>query len=87
MVTFKRELALWRETDVTQRALMIRDDADTYWLACQMQHARIMTPDPDLISDPRSSLVQRRIDVDLFKSGSHGLCPGTARYRTLPASH
>ena len=61
MVTFKRELALWRETDVTQRALMIRDDADTYWLACQMQHARIMTPDPDLISDPRSSWVWDKI--------------------------
>lgn len=36
MVTFRREVRLWRETSVTQRALMIRDDADTYWLACQM---------------------------------------------------
>ena len=33
MVTFRREIRLWRETGVTQRALMIRDDADTYWLA------------------------------------------------------
>ena len=30
MVTFRREIRLWRETGVTQRALMIRDDADTY---------------------------------------------------------
>ncbi len=38
MVTFKRELALWRETDVTQRTLMIRDDADL--LACMSDAAR-----------------------------------------------
>lgn len=73
MVTFKREVALWRETGVTQRALMIRDDADTYWLACQMQHARIMNPGPDIVNDPRSSLVQRRIDVDLFVVSLHRL--------------
>jgi hypothetical protein len=73
MVTFKREVALWRETGVTQRALMIRDDADTYWLACQMQHRRIMNPGPDITSDPRSSLVQRRIDVDLFVVSLHRL--------------
>ncbi len=45
---------------------MIRDDADTCWLACQMQHSRIMTPGPAVIDDPRSATVQRRIDVDLF---------------------
>ncbi len=60
MVTFRREIRLWSETGVTQRALMIRDDADTYWLACQMQHSRITAPDPAIISDPRSSLIQPR---------------------------
>jgi hypothetical protein len=52
MVTFRRETRLWRETGVTQRALMIRDDADTYWLACQMQHGRITDPGPAILSDP-----------------------------------
>ena len=66
MVTFRREIRLWHETGVTQRALMIRDDADTCWLACQMQHSRIMTLGPAVINDPRSATVQRRIDVDLF---------------------
>ncbi len=66
MVTFRREIRLWRETGVTQRALMIRDDADTSWLACQMQHGRITDPGPAILSDPRSIAVQRRIDVDLF---------------------
>jgi hypothetical protein len=42
MVLFKREVRLWRETNVTQRALMIRDDADFAWLAIQMQHDRIV---------------------------------------------
>ena len=49
---FRREIRLWRETGVTQRALMIRDDADTYWLACQMQHRRIIDPGPDILGDP-----------------------------------
>ena len=44
MVTFRREIRLWHETGVTQRALMIRDDADTCWLACQMQHGRSRLP-------------------------------------------
>lgn len=66
MVTFRREIRLWHETGVTQRALMIRDDADTCWLACQMRHGRITDPGPVLLSNPRSSLFQRRIDVDLF---------------------
>jgi hypothetical protein len=66
MVIFRREIRLWHETGVTQRALMIRDDADTCWLACQMQHSRIMTPGAAVIDDPRSATVQRRIDVDLF---------------------
>jgi len=66
MVTFRREIRLWHETGVTQRALMIRDDADTCWLACQMQHSRITTPGPAVINDPRSATIQRRIDVDLF---------------------
>lgn len=66
MVTFRREIGLWHETGVTQRALMIRDDADTCWLACQMQHSRITTPGPAVINDPRSATIQRRIDVDLF---------------------
>jgi hypothetical protein len=54
MVTFRREIRLWHETGVTQRALMIRDDADSCWLACQMQHSRIMTPGLAVINDPRS---------------------------------
>lgn len=58
---------------MTQRALMIRDDADAYWLACQMQHSRITNPGPDVISDPRSSLVRRRIDVDFFVVSLHRL--------------
>jgi hypothetical protein len=73
MVTFRREIRLWRETGVTQRALMIRDDADTYWLACQMQHERITDPGPAILSDPRSSLIQRRVDVDLFVVSLHRL--------------
>jgi hypothetical protein len=73
MVTFKREIKLWREAGVTQRALMIRDDADTYWLACQMQHSRIVDAGPAIISDPRSSLVRRRMDVDLFVVSLHRL--------------
>lgn len=73
MVTFRREIGLWRETDVTQRALMIRDDADTYWLACQMQHSRINNPGPAILSDSRSGLIQRRIDVDLFMVSLHRL--------------
>ena len=73
MVTFRREIRLWHETGVTQRALMIRDDADTYWLACQTQHGRITDPGPAILSDPRSGLVQRRIDVDLFVVSLHRL--------------
>jgi hypothetical protein len=73
MVTFRREVRLWRETSVTQRALMLRDDADTYWLACRMQHGRITDPGPAIVDDPRSSLIQRRIDVDLFIVGLHRL--------------
>ena len=66
MVTFRREIRLWHETGATQRALMIRDDADTCWLACQMQHSRITTPGPVVINDPRSATIQRRIDADPF---------------------
>ena len=66
MVTFRREIRLCHETGVTQRSLMIRDDADTCWLACQMQHSRITTPGPAVINDPRPAIIQRRIDVDLF---------------------
>jgi hypothetical protein len=73
MVTFRRETRLWRETSVTQRALMIRDDADTYWLACQMQHRRITDSGPALIGDPRSIAIQGRIDVDLFIVTLHRL--------------
>jgi hypothetical protein len=73
MATFPREIRLWHETGVTQRALMIRDDADTYWLACQMQHRRITSPGPVILSDPRSVLIQRRIDVDLFVVSLHRL--------------
>lgn len=73
MVTFRREIRLWHETGTTQRALMIRDDADTYWLACQMQHGRITDPGPAVLSDPRSVLIQRRIDVDLFVVSLHRL--------------
>jgi hypothetical protein len=72
-VTFRRETALWRETGVTQRALMIRDDVDTCWLACQMQHNRITDPGPAILSDPRSGSIQRRIDVDLFMVSLHRL--------------
>jgi hypothetical protein len=73
MATFRREIRLWHETGATQRALMIRDDADTYWLACQMQHGRITGPGPAILSDPRSVLIQRRIDVDLFGVSLHRL--------------
>jgi hypothetical protein len=73
MVTFRREIRLWHETGATQRALMIRDDADTYWLACQMQHGRITDPGPAVLNDSRSSLIQRRIDVDLFIVSLHRL--------------
>ena len=66
MFTFRREIRLWHETGMTQRALMIRDDADTCWLACQMQHNRITTPSPAVINDSRTATIQRRIDVDLF---------------------
>lgn len=52
---------------------MIRDDADTYWLACHMQHERIADPGPAILSDPRSGLIQRRIDVDLFIVSPHRL--------------
>lgn len=64
---------LWHATGVTQRALMIRDDADTYWLACQMQHRRVTDPGPAILGDPRSSLIQRRVDVDLFVVSLHRL--------------
>jgi hypothetical protein len=73
VVTFRRETRLWREIGVTQRALMIRDDADTYWLACQMQHGRITGPDPAILADPRSIVLQGRIDVDLFIVTLHRL--------------
>jgi hypothetical protein len=73
MVTFKREIRLWCETSVTQRALMVRDDTDTYWLACQMQHGRITGPGPALLGDPRSIAIQGRIDVDLFIVTLHRL--------------
>ena len=73
VVTFRREIALWRETGVTQRALMIRDDVDTYWLACQMQHTRVTDPGPAILGDPRSGMIQRRIDVDLFIVSLHRL--------------
>src|SRR5260370_2134055 len=66
MVTFRREIRLWHETGVTQRALMIRDDADTCWLACQMQHSPIPTPRPAVTNDPSSAMIQRRIDLDLW---------------------
>jgi len=72
-VTFRRETRLWRETTVPQRALMIRDDADTYWLACQMQHRRITGPGPAILGDPRSIAIQGRIDVDLFIVALHRL--------------
>jgi hypothetical protein len=52
---------------------MIRDDADTYWLACQMQHGRITGPGPVILSNPRSIAVQGRIDVDLFIVTLHRL--------------
>ncbi len=52
---------------------MIRDDADSYWIACQMQHRRIMDPGPAIFSDPRAIMVQRRIDVDLFVVSLHRL--------------
>ena len=66
MVTFRQEFKLWQQTGMTQRALMIRDDADICWLACQMEHRRITDPGPAILSDPRSGLIQRRVDVDLF---------------------
>jgi hypothetical protein len=38
-----------------------------------MQHGRITDPGPAILSDPRSSLIQRRIDVDLFIVSLHRL--------------
>ncbi len=70
---YKREIRLWREAHPVQRALMIRDDADSYWIACQMQHSRIMDPGPAIFGDPRAIMVQRRIDVDLFVVSLHRL--------------
>ena len=67
MVTFRREIKLWRETGVTQRALMIRDDADTQLAgvpdAAQPDHRSRARPSS---ATPGPSPVQRRIDVDLF---------------------
>jgi hypothetical protein len=73
VVAFRREVRLWRETSVTQRALITRDDADAYWLAARLQHRRITDPGPTIIDDPRSGLIQRRIDVDLFVVSLHRL--------------
>ncbi|MGH3277968.1 MAG: hypothetical protein ACRDNW_02390 [Trebonia sp.] len=73
MVTFRRETRLWREASVTQRALMTRDDADTYWLACQVQHGRMAGPGPAVPGDPRSIVIQGRIDVGLFIVTLHRL--------------
>ena len=38
-----------------------------------MQHGRITDPGPAILSDPRSVLIQRRIDVDLFVVSLHRL--------------
>lgn len=57
---------LWRATAVTQRALMTRDGAGTYRLACQVRHGRITGPDPAVLSDPRPVMIQRRIGAGLF---------------------
>jgi len=38
-----------------------------------MQHRRITEPGPAILSDPRSNLIQRRIDVDLFAVSLHRL--------------
>jgi hypothetical protein len=46
---------------------MIRDDADKGWLACQLQHERMMTPAPDPSNPaPRADLVRQAIDLDFF---------------------
>ena len=70
MVMFKRELKLWQETGVTQRALMIRDDADANWLAVEMQHERIVA---GLRSRASHRLISQKIDVDFFFMALHRL--------------
>jgi hypothetical protein len=67
VVTYEREISQWRGANPVLRALMIRDDADRAWLACQLQHERMMTPAPDP-SNPTSSadLVRQAIDLDFF---------------------
>jgi hypothetical protein len=67
MVLFKREVKLWRETNVTQRALMIRDDADSAWLAVEMQHDRVVNGAQPLPgNDVRPHLLRQKADVDFF---------------------
>jgi hypothetical protein len=63
----KREVRLWRETNVTQRALMIRDDADSTWLAVKMQHDRVVSDaHPSPANDVRLRLFRQKADVDFF---------------------
>jgi len=70
MVLYKNEFRLWQEMRPTQRALMLRNDADTNWLAVQLQHDRIAAfhPSPDGVT-----LTQQRNDVDFFFMALHRL--------------
>ena len=74
MVLFKREVRLWQETNVTQRALMIGDDADFAWLALKMQHDRVVDGAHPLPGeDARLPLFYQKADVDFFFVALHRL--------------
>lgn len=70
MVTYKREVRLWREMNSMQRALTFRNDADRCWLAVQMQHERIAAFQP---SNDMVTLIQQGNDVDFFFIALHRL--------------
>jgi hypothetical protein len=74
MVVFKREVRLWRETNAVHRALLLRDDADSAWVAVELQHDRIVSvasTEPN--GNVRLSLLRRKIDVDFFFMALHRL--------------
>jgi hypothetical protein len=67
VAVYKDEYKLWRETNATQRALMLRDHADMFWLMIQMQHERMTGwEEPKCFDEARTQLVRQRLDVDMF---------------------
>lgn len=67
MATWRREVGQWRETDSFQRALMLRDDADTAFRACEIQHGRIAGFRRPLPGEKgRDVILRGRVDVDFF---------------------